>query len=110
MSSVAQALRVSAVVLTVVFSGFSAQAQGKRDPGEIHGLKLGLAAKSMTVDGFGDFACGSNGGPPRQKLEDWSDFATCRAEANGLHEVYVRFDDEDEYIGKAIDDPQHAQG
>jgi len=110
MSGMTQALGVGAIVLAILFSNLLAQAQGRRDPGEIHGLKLGLIAKSMTTDGFGEFACGSNGGPPRQKVEGWSEFATCRAEANGLHEVYVRFDDEDEYIGKAIDDPLHAQG
>ena len=87
-----------------------AQAQGRPDPGEIRGLKLGLKAQSMTLDGFGDLACGSNGGPPRQKLEEWSEFRKCRAEDNGLHEVYARFDDEDEYIGKAIEEPRYARG
>ena len=62
----------------------------------------------MTMDGFGELACGSNGGPPRQRLDDWKGFATCRAEASGLHEVYARFDDEDEFIGRAIDDPLYA--
>ena len=87
-----------------------AQAQGRPDPGEIRGLKLGLKAQAMTLDGFGDLACGSNGGPPRQKLEEWSEFRKCRAEDNGLHEVYARFDDEDEYIGKAIEEPRYARG
>jgi hypothetical protein len=64
----------------------------------------------MSLDGFGDLACGSNGGPPRQKLEDWSDFAKCRPEPSGLYEVAARFDDEDEYVGKAIDEPRYAQG
>jgi hypothetical protein len=86
------------------------QAQKRPDPGEIRGLKLGLKAQSMTLDGFGDLACGSNGGPPRQKIEDWSEFRKCRAEDNGLHEVYARFDDEDEYIGKAIEEPRYARG
>jgi hypothetical protein len=80
----------------------------KPDPGEIHGLKLGLEAPSMTMDGFGELACGSNGGPPRQRLDDWAGFATCRAEPSGLHEVYARFDDEAEFIGRAIDDPLYA--
>jgi hypothetical protein len=88
----------------------SAQAQRSSDPGEVRGLKLGLKAQSMSLDGFGDLACGSNGGPPRQKLEDWSEFGKCRPEANSLHEVAARFDDEDEYIGKAIDEPRHARG
>jgi hypothetical protein len=99
-----------AAILVASVSGATAQSPGKRDQGEIHGLKLGLQAKSMTTDGFGDLACGSNGGPPRQKLEGWSGFASCRPETNGLHEVYIRFDDEDEYVGRAIDDPLHARG
>jgi hypothetical protein len=78
------------------------------DLGEIHGLKLGLEAPSMTVDGFVELACGSNGGPPRQRLDDWAGFGKCRSEQSGLHEVYARFDDEAEFIGRAIDDPLYA--
>ena len=96
--------------IVAVLAHSQAQAQGRPDPGEIRGLKLGLKAQSMTLDGFGDLACGSNGGPPRQKLEGWSEFKKCRAEDNGLHEVYARFDDEDEYIGKAIEEPRYARG
>ena len=88
----------------------SAHAQERTDPGEIRGLKLGLKAQAMSLDGFGDLACGSNGGPPRQRIERWADFAQCRPEDSGLYEVNARFDDEDEYIGKAIDDPRYAQG
>ncbi len=96
--------------LMAMLASAPAQAQGRSDPGEIRGLKLGLKAQSMSLDGFGDLACGSNGGPPRQKLDDWSDFAKCRPEPNGLYEVAARFDDEDEYVGKAIDEPRYAQG
>jgi hypothetical protein len=100
-------LLVAAFVATLAHA--PAQAQ-RPDPGEIRGLKLGLEAQSMTLSGFGDLACGSNGGPPRQKLEEWSDFGKCRPEDKGLHEVYARFDDEDEYIGKAIEEPRYARG
>lgn len=71
------------------------------DAGELHGLKLGLAARAMTEDGFTDLACGSNGGPPRQPLDAWAEFAKCPPEASGLHEVTARF-------GRAIDDPLYA--
>jgi hypothetical protein len=99
-----------ALALAFLISSASAQAQGRADPGEIHGLKLGLKAKAMNLDGFGDLACGSNGGPPRQRIERWADFIQCRPDDTGLYEVNARFDDEDEYIGKAIDDPRYAQG
>jgi hypothetical protein len=96
-------------VLALALAASPARAQTP-DLGEIHGLKLGLKAPSMTMDGFGELACGSNGGPPRRRLDDWSGLGTCRAEPSGLHEVYARFDDEDEFIGRAIDDPLYAGG
>src|SRR5262252_4312287 len=98
---------LAALVLVAIVG--AAAAQNKPDPGEIHGLKLGLDARRMSADGFGEFACGSNGGPPRQKLDGFVDFARCRAESSGLHEVYLRFDDEEEYIGRAIDDDQYTR-
>jgi len=99
-----------AVALVVQISSAGAQPRTKTEPGEIRGLKLGLKAQSMMLDGFGDLACGSNGGPPRQRLADWSEFGKCRPEQSGLFEVYARFDDEDEYIGKAIEEPRYARG
>jgi hypothetical protein len=95
--------------MVLTFAAVSgAAAQTTRDPGEIHGLKLGMTATSMAMDGWGELACGSNGGPPRQKLGMWSEFNKCLPEASGLREVAARFDDEAEYIGKAIDDPLYA--
>lgn len=105
MSARRRAAWVAAVALvTAAGAAGAAGAQTRADPGEIHGLKLGLDARRMSTDGFGEFACGSNGGPPRAKLDGFADFAKCRAEPSGLHEVYLRFDDEEEYIGRAIDD------
>jgi hypothetical protein len=67
-------------------------------------LKLGqpIAAQPRPEE-FRGLACGSNGGPPRQKLTGWSDFARCKAEPSGLHEVYFEYDDEFEYIARARD-------
>ena len=99
-----------AVALALLIPSATAHAQGRADPGEIRGLKLGLKAQAMSLDGFGDLACGSNGGPPRQKIEGWTDFGKCRPEDSDLTEVNARFDDEDEFIGKAIDEPRYARG
>jgi hypothetical protein len=87
-----------------------ARAQPTPDPGEIHGLKLGLKAAEMSTDTFGDLACGSNGGPPRQLIDGWAEFRKCRPETSGLYEVSARFDDEQDYVARAIDDPLYAQG
>jgi len=85
-----------------------AGAQAAGDPGEIHGLKLGLKAQSMTLEGWSELACGSNGGPPRLSLGGWADFAKCQYEASGLHEVAARYDDEAEYVAKAMGNPNAA--
>ena len=67
-------------------------------------LKLGQPVTAQPrVEEFRGFACGSNGGPPRQRLAGWSDFARCKAEPGGLHEVYFEYDDELEYIARARD-------
>jgi hypothetical protein len=84
------------------------RSQSQPEPGEVHGLKLGLNANSMTTDDWGELACGSNGGPPRQVLDSWADFKKCRPEPSGLREVAARFDDEDEYVAKANDNPLYA--
>jgi hypothetical protein len=99
---------VATVLLIAATIGGFAQAQS--DDSEIHGLKLGLRATTMTLDGWGQLACGSDGGPPRQDLDTWADFKTCSPEANGLYEVAARFDDEDEYVAKALGEPAYAAG
>ena len=108
------AVRQGAIAMLVALASLlvatTTHAQPQRDPGEIHGLKLGLKAEEMSTDTFGDLACGSNGGPPRQAIDDWSEFRKCRPEPSGLYEVNARFDDQQEYIGRAIDDPLYAQG
>jgi hypothetical protein len=67
-------------------------------------LKLGEPMTAQpSPDEFRGFACGSNGGAPRQPLTGWRDFARCRAEPDGLHEIYFEYDDELEYIARARD-------
>ena len=67
-------------------------------------LKLGQPISAQpALEEFRGFACGSNGGAPRQPLAGWKDFARCRAEPDGLHEVYFEYDDELEFIARAKD-------
>src|ERR1700687_3897409 len=67
-------------------------------------LKLGqpISAQPSPAE-FRGFAGAYNGGPPRQRVKGWSDFARCAAEPSGLHEVYFEYDDEYEYIARARD-------
>jgi hypothetical protein len=78
----------------------AAGAQEQPTRTEVWDLKLGVAADALP-DGFAEYACGSNGGPPGAPMSGWRDFRRCRAEASGLHEVYFRYDDELEYWAKA---------
>jgi hypothetical protein len=69
-------------------------------------LRLGQPVSAQPASNeFRGFACGANGGPPRQPLSGWSDFMRCPPEPNGLREVYFEYDDEYEYIARARDLP-----
>jgi hypothetical protein len=101
---------LAALAVALCAGGPVVGAEPQPDPGEIHGLKLGLKAAEMSADTFGDLACGSNGGPPRQGIGGWTEFRKCRPEPSGLYEVYAPFDDQQDYVARAIDDPLYAQG
>jgi hypothetical protein len=101
----AMELRGGALALAFALAVPVTTASADEDRGELRGLRLGTQAGTMSTDGFDDFACGSNGGPPRAPLSGWTDFHTCRPEASGLHEVYVRFDEQQAYQAKAFGDP-----
>jgi hypothetical protein len=108
MDMIARAPIAGVIVAFVVTVAMEAGAQTQNDAGDIHGLKLGLIAQTMTLDGWGELACGSNGGPARQQLNAWSEFGKCPTDASGLREVAARFDDEEEYVAKALGNPLYA--
>jgi hypothetical protein len=95
--------RATTVLLALLCCASAADAQGRRPT--VWDLKLGQpAAAQPSPQEFRGFACGSNGGAPRAPLAGaWTDFARCRAEPSGLHEVYFEYDDELEYIARARD-------
>jgi hypothetical protein len=82
--------------------GVAAQQQPNDQPAraEVWDLKLGTPVQRMP-DEFADYACGTDGGPPSTPLTGWRDFRRCRPDAQGLREVYFRYDDELEYWAKA---------
>jgi hypothetical protein len=65
-------------------------------------IHIGEAASEIP-DGFVNYACGTNGGPPSVPLKNFSEFKKCRPDPNGLHEVYFEYDDELEYWARALD-------
>jgi hypothetical protein len=67
---------------------------------EVWDIQLGAKVADLPDD-YVDYACGTNGGPPSTPLTGWKDYRRCRPDANGLREVYFRYDDELEYWAKA---------
>jgi hypothetical protein len=65
-------------------------------------IHIGEAAAEIP-DGFINYACGTDGGPPSIPLKNFTEFKKCRPDANGLHEVYFEYDDELEYRARALD-------
>lgn len=65
-------------------------------------IHIGEAASEIP-DGFINYACGTDGGPPSVPLKNFTEFKKCRSDANGLHEVYFEYDDELEYWARALD-------
>lgn len=96
-------MRHLAIALAAVLCTGGAPAQELRRA-TVWDLKLGQGIAAQPArDDFRGFACGSNGGPPRQRLTGWSDFMRCPADRDGLREVYFEYDDEYEYIARARD-------
>jgi hypothetical protein len=60
-------------------------------------------------DEFVEYHCGTRGGPPSIPLAGFTDYMQCRPEANGLREVYFRYDDEYEYWARANELPLETQ-
>ncbi len=67
--------------------------------GEVRDLRIGMHYSDILPEFYFEHACGSNGGPPLKPISGFADFMECAVEAvTGLHEVYVRYDDENEFI------------
>ena len=86
--------------LGILMSSNAARAQDRPTRAEVWDLKLGSMVAALP-DVFTDYACGTNGGPPSMGLSGWQDYRRCRPDAQGLREVYFRYDDELEYWAKA---------
>ena len=92
---------IIAVAALIVLGASTTRAEDAPKRTDVWSLRLGTPAAALPRDAFVDYACGSNGGPPQQPLSGWSDYGKCPPEADGLYEVYVRYDDELEYWARA---------
>lgn len=67
-------------------------------------VKFGEPITQVPLSAVALIACGTNGGPPSLPLKDFTEFQKCPAEASGLHEVFFTYDDEQDYIARALED------
>jgi hypothetical protein len=77
-------------------------AQGRGTRLNVWDIHIGEAASAIP-DGFINYACGTDGGPPSLPLVNFTGFKKCKPDSNGLHEVYFEYDDELEYWARALD-------
>src|SRR5262245_10776553 len=99
-------MKLVATLMAAILTSGAAVAQELRRA-TLWDLKIGAPlAAQPSPDEFRGFACGANGGPPRQPLAGWTDYQRCRAEPDGLREIYFEYDDEYEYIARARDLPR----
>ena len=95
---------VGALVLMLIWITPIVQIRAQDRPTRLNVWDIHLDdAASAIPDGFINYACGTDGGPPSIPLANFTEFKKCRPDANGLHEVYFEYDDELEYWARALD-------
>jgi hypothetical protein len=66
-------------------------------------IKLGQPVTDIPDTAAAVIACGTGGGPASIELKSFGDWATCEPEASGLREVTFTYDDEKDYIARAME-------
>ncbi len=97
--------RLLAALAALLFTAPAALAQDI--PPKIWDIPFGTSIDSLSID-FAEPACGTNGGPPSTQLASFANFAQCPTEADGLREIWFRYDDTMEYLARAVRNPVQA--
>lgn len=66
-------------------------------------VTLGQPVTQAPDSEVGEITCGTNGGPPGRGLTSFADFLACAPEASGLREIQFFYDDEQDYIARALE-------
>lgn len=66
-------------------------------------VTLGQPVSTLPDAEVAEIACGTSGGPPGQTLVSFRDFMSCTPEPSGLVEVQFIYDDEQDYIARALE-------
>ena len=91
-------------VLWLVFPAQASFAQMRVDPVySIWEVRLGEPVTQVSDAEVSDIACGTAGGPMGRVLPSFRDFMDCQPEETGLREVAFSYDDEQDYIARALE-------
>ncbi len=66
-------------------------------------VQLGQPVTAVPDTAAAIIACGTNGGPMSIELGSFDDWAQCTPEASGLREIAFAYDDEEDYIARAME-------
>lgn len=92
------------IVLTSFFSAQASFAQMRVDPVySIWEVRLGEPVTQVSDAEVSDIACGTAGGPMGRVLRSFQDYMDCQPEESGLREVAFSYDDEQDYIARALE-------
>ncbi len=81
-----------------------AHAQGQAEPVySIWDVTLGQPISQVPEAEVAEIACGTGGGPVGMALAHFEDFLSCTPEASGLYEVGFIYDDEQDFIARALE-------
>ncbi len=69
---------------------------------DIWEVALGQPITQVSDADVGEITCGTNGGPPGQPIDSFSNYLTCKPEPSGLREIQFSYDDEQDYIARAM--------
>ncbi len=84
-------------------SGAAAPDLGTEPPFTIWDVKLGQPVTAAPDSAAAIIACGTNGGPISIELKTFGDWEKCTPEASGLREISFTYDDEKDYIARAME-------
>jgi hypothetical protein len=75
----------------VAFLGMVGPGAAVQKSGDLYGgVTAGMAVADLPASGYKDFACAE---PKTKALSGWTDWKTCAADADGLHEMHVAVDE-----------------
>ena len=66
-------------------------------------VKLGQPVTAVKDSAAAIIACGTHGGPISIELQSFGDWAKCTPEPSGLREIAFTYDDEKDYIARAME-------